>query len=94
MKGKRVQFDDETWTAIHLLAQDRMQDFQELADEAFRDILRKYGRPTSLKEALRKSAGASADVVQLRPKASSAGRKSPKAARKGWKYSIARLSTW
>ena len=51
MKGKRVQFDDETWTAIHLLAQDRMQDFQELADEAFRDILRKYGRPTSLKEA-------------------------------------------
>ena len=55
MKGKRVQFDDETWTAIHLLAQDRMQDFQELADEAFRDILRKYGRPTSLKEALRKN---------------------------------------
>ena len=82
MKGKRVQFDDETWTAIHLLAQDRMQDFQELADEAFRDILRKYGRPTSLKEALRKSAGASADVVQLRPKTSGAGRKSPKAARK------------
>ena len=37
--GKRVQFDDETWHALNLLAQDRMADFQELADEAFRDLL-------------------------------------------------------
>jgi hypothetical protein len=34
MPGKRVQFDDETWNALDLLARDRMQDFQELADEA------------------------------------------------------------
>jgi hypothetical protein len=26
-----------------------MQDFQELADEAFRDLPRKYGRPTDLR---------------------------------------------
>ena len=39
MPGKRVQFDDETWHALDLLARDRMQDFQELADEAFRDLL-------------------------------------------------------
>ena len=32
-----------------------MKDLQDLADEAFRDLLDKHGRPTSLKEALRKS---------------------------------------
>src|ERR1700719_3944025 len=55
MPGKRVQFDDETWNALDLLARDRMQDFQELADEAFSDLLRKHRRPTDLKAALRKS---------------------------------------
>ena len=39
MPGKRVQFDGATWQAIDLLARDRMMDFQELADEAFRDLL-------------------------------------------------------
>ena len=63
MPGKRVQFDQETWAALDLLAKDRMMDFQEIADEAFRDLLKKHNRPTSLKEALRKSAGASAEVV-------------------------------
>jgi hypothetical protein len=42
-----------------------MKTFQELADEAFRDLLHKYGRPTDLKAALRESAGASA--AQARP---------------------------
>jgi len=55
MPGKRVQFDDETWHALDLLAKDRMQDFQELADEAFADLLKKHGRPTDLKTALRQS---------------------------------------
>ena len=55
MPGKRVQFDDETWNALDLLAKDRMQDFQELADEAFTDLLQKHGRPTDLKTALRQS---------------------------------------
>jgi hypothetical protein len=66
MPGKRVQFDEETWAALDMLARDRMMDFTELADEAFRDLLRKHGRPSSLKEALRRSAGKSADVVPLR----------------------------
>jgi predicted DNA-binding ribbon-helix-helix protein len=60
MPGKRVQFDDETWAALDLLARDRVATFQELADEAFADLLRKHGRPTDLKSALRKSAGESA----------------------------------
>jgi hypothetical protein len=57
MPGKRIQFDDETLHTLNLLAHDRMQDFQELADEAFRDLLAKHGRPTDLKTALRRSAG-------------------------------------
>jgi hypothetical protein len=55
MAGKRVQFDDETWHALDLLARDRMMDFQELADEAFSDLLKKHGRPTDLKTAQRES---------------------------------------
>jgi hypothetical protein len=64
MPGKRVQLDDETWMALDLLARDRMMDFQELADEAFRDLLKKHNRPTDLKAALRQSAGVSAEVHQ------------------------------
>ncbi len=55
MPGKRVQFDDQTFNALDLLARDRMMDFQELADEAFSDLLKKHGRPTDLKSALRQS---------------------------------------
>jgi len=54
-RGKRVQLDLETWHALNLLARDRMMTFQELADEAFRDLLHKHGRPTDLKDALRRS---------------------------------------
>jgi hypothetical protein len=32
-----------------------MQDLQELAEEAFADLLTKHGRPTDLKTALRRS---------------------------------------
>jgi hypothetical protein len=59
MPGKRVQFDDETWNVLDLLARDSMRDFQELADEAFADPLRKHGRPVDLKTALRQSVGES-----------------------------------
>lgn len=53
---KIVAFDAETWTALHLLALDSMKSFQELADEAFRDLLAKHGRPSDFREALRASA--------------------------------------
>ena len=75
MAGKRIQFDDETWASVDLLARDRMMTFQEVADEAFRDLLKKHGRPTSLKEALRKSAGASAEIVKLKTSKKRAKRK-------------------
>jgi hypothetical protein len=68
MPGKRVQFDEETWQALDLLARDQMKTFQELADEAFGDLLKKNNRPMNLKEALRKSASDSASVHQLPPR--------------------------
>jgi hypothetical protein len=55
MPGKRVQFGDETLHALNVLARDRMMDFQELADEAFSDLLKKHGRHVDLKAALRES---------------------------------------
>jgi hypothetical protein len=69
MVGKRIQFDDETWQALHLLAKDSMSSFQELVDEAFRDLLRKHNRPVGLRAALRQSAGMT-NVTKLRPKPS------------------------
>jgi hypothetical protein len=66
MTGKRVQFDEETWQALDLLARDQMKTFQELADEAFANLLKKNNRPIGLKDALRRSAGHSATVHQLR----------------------------
>jgi uncharacterized protein with von Willebrand factor type A (vWA) domain len=66
MPGKRVQIDDESWAALDLLARDRMMTFQELADEAFADLLKKHGRPVDLRAALRRSAGVGAKVIALK----------------------------
>ncbi len=68
MPGKRVQFDDETWRQIDLLGRDQMKDFQELTDEAFRDLLKKHGRPADLNDALRRSAGVSATIHRFKAK--------------------------
>lgn len=77
MPGKRVQIDDETWAALDLLARDRTMTFQELADEAFADVLNKHGRPVDLRAALRKSAGVSAEVIPLK----AGGKKAPRGGR-------------
>jgi hypothetical protein len=55
-KRKLIGFDADTWHALRLLAHDTMKDFQEITDEAFADLLKKYHRPIGLKEALRQSA--------------------------------------
>jgi hypothetical protein len=54
--GKRITFDAPTFAALDLYARDSMKTFQELADEAFADLLKKHNRPVDLKEALRQSA--------------------------------------
>ena len=56
--GKRVTFDRATWTALDLYARDSMKSFQELAEEAFADLLKKHNRPVDLKDALKRSARA------------------------------------
>jgi hypothetical protein len=53
--GKRVVFDPATWHALNLYSRDSMKTFQELADEAFADLLKKHQRPADLKDALRQS---------------------------------------
>src|ERR1700744_4903096 len=52
---KLIAFDDDTFDKLKQLARDRMATFQELADEAFADLLKKHGIPVDLKDALRKS---------------------------------------
>jgi non-homologous end joining protein Ku len=52
---KLIAFDDDTFDKLKQLARDRMGTIQELADEAFADLLRKHGIPVDLKDALRKS---------------------------------------
>ena len=55
-RRKLIAFDRATWLALDQLARDSMKSVQELADEAFADLLRKHNRPTDLKDALRRSA--------------------------------------
>ena len=55
-KRKLVEFRPEIWQALFLLARDSGKNLEALADEAFTDLLRKYRRPWSLKEALQESA--------------------------------------
>ena len=56
VKRKLIEFAPEIWLALEMLAKDTGRGVQELADEAFADLLGKYHRPASLKEALRESA--------------------------------------
>jgi len=58
MPGKRVQFDDDTWTALDTVMRDKDKSFQDLADEAFADLLKKYRQPVGLKAALKESVSA------------------------------------
>jgi hypothetical protein len=53
---KLVAVEPDIMRALDLLGRDRMLDFQELADEAFRDLLKKHRRPVTLQEALKQSA--------------------------------------
>ena len=54
-KRKLIGFDAETWQAIDLFSRAGGKSFQELADEAFADLLIKHHRPRTLKDALKQS---------------------------------------
>ena len=54
--GKRIPFDRATWNAVSVLAREQMKDIPEITEEAFRDLLKKYGRSADFREALKLSA--------------------------------------
>jgi hypothetical protein len=64
---KLIAFDADTFDKLRQLARDRMATFQELADEAFADLLKKHGVPIDLRDALRKSAAQSAGAAKVIP---------------------------
>jgi hypothetical protein len=57
MPGKRVQFDDQAWQAVQAVMRDRGKSFQQLADEAFADLLKKHKQPVGIMAALEESVG-------------------------------------
>ena len=52
---KLIAFDDETYDALVQLGRNRMATLQDLADEAFADLLKKHGVPIDLNDALKRS---------------------------------------
>jgi hypothetical protein len=72
---KLVAFDEDTFDKLKQLARDRMATFQELADEAFADLLKKHGIPVDLKDALRKSASMEGAPTKGRPKSAVSGKR-------------------
>jgi hypothetical protein len=72
---KLIEFDDDTFDKLKQLSRDRMGTLQELADEAFADLLKKHGIPIDLKDALRKSAAGAAVAPRKPGKKSSALRR-------------------
>src|SRR6185312_14470536 len=66
---KLIAFDDDTADKLKQLARDRMATFQELADEAFADLLKKHGIPLDLRNALRTSARESDTAVETKEEA-------------------------
>ena len=55
MPGKRVHLDTIVLEAMTLLGADEGKSFQDLADEAFADLLKKHRRPVGLRNALHQS---------------------------------------
>jgi hypothetical protein len=52
---KRIQLEAECWHAVQQLGLERGKSLDELALEAFRDLLKKHHKPATLREALRQS---------------------------------------
>ena len=69
-KAVMIKMDEEIRNELDVLSLARHKSIQELGLEAICDLLKKYGRPVSLIDAFKKSAGGS-------------GKAKPKAARKG-----------
>ena len=66
---KLIAFDDDTADKLTQLGRNRMATWQELADEAFADLLKKHGVPIDLNDALRQSARGIATRMPAKQKA-------------------------
>ncbi len=55
MPNKRVHIDPVVLAALELLGTDERKSLQDLADEAFADLLKKHHRPIGLANALKQS---------------------------------------
>lgn len=53
---KRIAFERDVFDALQMLARDRAATLQELADEAFADLLKKHHRPITVTDMLAASA--------------------------------------
>jgi hypothetical protein len=74
---KLIEFDEDTFDKLRQLARDRMATFQELADEAFADLLKKHGIPVDLRDALRKSARAGKAAPKRAARSRTSGKGKP-----------------
>ncbi len=63
---KLISFDDETYASLIDLGRSRMATIQDIADEAFADVLKKHGVPVDLRDALRKSVKAAGQTGNRR----------------------------
>ncbi|MBI5323425.1 hypothetical protein [Bradyrhizobium sp.] len=72
---KLIEFDDDTFAKLKQLARDRMGTLQELADEAFADLLKKHGIPIDLRDALKKSAAGAGPPAKQAGAAGKAGKR-------------------
>jgi hypothetical protein len=57
-KAVMIKMDEEIRNELDVLSLTRRKNIQELGLEAICDLLKKYGRPVSLIDAFKKSAGA------------------------------------
>jgi hypothetical protein len=68
MPGKRVQFDDLAWQAVEEVMREQGKSFQQLADEAFADLLKKHKQPVGIMAALKESVGSPRGGETRKPK--------------------------
>jgi hypothetical protein len=61
---KLIAFDEDNFDKLKQLGRDRIATLQELADEAFADLLKKHGIPIDLRDALRESAHSKTDSAK------------------------------
>jgi hypothetical protein len=76
---KLIAFDEDTFAKLAQLGRDRMATIQELADEAFDDVLKKHGIPLDLKDALRKSAASPKTAAPAKAKSGRSAKTRPAA---------------